>query len=187
MRALIPYLLTLLMLPSYSFSQRDETLLRNPGLKWTGIWAGSVTRIQHFNKADNYVHGGFFAMEFNKDYMVGWDGYTVNVVQESLGDTRANTNALYLGYAKSGFRIIHPTASLSIGAARVRNEEYPMVKVLALNGTLGAEFNLFRWLRIGADLGYRYLDTASNTWMQGTELSGPYAGLRLKFGWSWGR
>ena len=170
-----------------AYSQRDETILRNPSLKLTGIWGGSVGRIHNFTASNQYSHGGFFTFEFNKDYMIGWDGYTVNSYDEGFGDIKVETDGLLLGYAYNGFQVVHPVAYLSVGRAKTRADGFSTVKSFAALGSVGAELNIFRWFRIGGEVGYRYIDNENNAWMKDANLSEPYAGIKLKFGWSWGK
>lgn len=167
--------------------QRDETILKNPGLKLTGIWGGSTARIHNFSKNSHYAHGGYFTFEFNKDYLVGWDGFEVNAFQEEIGDIHVSTSGLLLGYAYNGYSVIHPVAYVSVGKAQSKADDYPTVNSFAGMASVGAEFNVFRWFRIGGEVGYRYINDKDNAWMQDAGLSAPYAGIKLKFGWSWGK
>jgi len=186
MRILIVFIFaTLMSLPV--FSQRDETVLKNPGLKFTGIWGGNTSRIHNFSGDGYYAHGGFFTFEFNKNFLIGWDGYTVNAENDQLGDIKSSTNGLLLGYAYSGYKVVHPVAYLSIGNAKSRAQGYESEYSFASHASVGAEFNVFRWFRIGGELGYRYIDDKGINWMEEANLSSPYVGIKFKFGWSWGR
>jgi hypothetical protein len=186
MKNLFVFLFVFLMvIPTYA--QRDETLLRNPGLKLTGLWGGSTSRIHNFSDKSHYAHGGYFTFEFNKDYLVGWNGFEVKAYNEGIGDIDVSTSGLLIGYAHNSYSIVHPVAYLSLGRAESRADGLPTVHSLAGQATIGAEFNLFRWVRLGAEVGYRYIHDKDVAWISDAGLSAPYAGIKLKFGWSWGK
>jgi hypothetical protein len=176
-----------LILAFPAYSQRDETILKNPRLKLTGLWGGSTARIHNFSGNSHYATGGFFTFEFNKDFLIGWDGFTVNAYDESLGDVDVSTGGLLLGYAHSGYKVVHPVAYLSLGRANSSADGQETVKSFAGHASIGAEFNVFRWFKIGGEVGYRYIADNNVAWVDQANLSAPYAGIKLKFGWSWGK
>ena len=92
-----------------------------------------------------------------------------------------------LGYSYNGYQVVHPVAYVSLGRAKSRAEDLATVRSFTGQAGVGAEINVFRWFRIGAELGYRYVDDRGNEWVREAGLSSPYAGLKLKFGWSWGK
>lgn len=185
MKNLFVFIFTILLsLPV--MAQRDETILRNPSLKLTGIWGGSVNRINNFSGDSDYATGGFFTFEFNKDYLLGWDGFSVYASTDGIDDIKVSTNGLLLGYAYSGYQVIHPVAYLSIGRAISKADDLPTIKSFAGHASIGAEVNVFRWFKIGGEVGYRYVDP-KDSWIEDVNLSSPYAGIKLKFGWSWGK
>ena len=166
--------------------QRDETILRNPSLKLTGLWGGSTVRINNFTGDSDYTTGGFFTFEFNKNFLVGWDNYSIYASNDAIEDIKVSTNGLLLGYAYSGYQVIHPVAYVSIGRASSRADDLPKIQSFAGYASVGAEVNVFRWFKIGGELGYRYIDP-KDSWLEDVNLSSPYAGIKLKFGWSWGK
>lgn len=186
MKKLIVLLFTVLLsIPV--IGQRDETILKNPTIRLTGLWAGSTGRIHQFNSNSHYAHGGYFLFEVNKDFLVGWDGFEVSAYNENAGDIDVSTSALLLGYTYNGYRVFHPVGYLSIGRAESKADELPTVRSFVGMATVGAEFNIFRWFRIGGEVGYRYIADRGNDWVNEAGLSSPYAGIKLKFGWSWGK
>lgn len=170
-----------------SFSQRDETILKNPRLRLTGLWGGSTALANNFDNDSYFSHGGYFNFEFNKNYLIGWNNFTSNGFDESVGDFKTETSNLMLGYTYNGYQVIHPAAFVSIGRAKSRADDVSTVRSFAGQAGLGAEINVFRWFRIGAEVGYRYVDDKGYEWIQDANLSTPYVGLKLKFGWSWGK
>jgi hypothetical protein len=180
-------LLLALLLSVPSYSQKDETILRNPRLQMTGLWAGSSALVNNFHTDNYFSHGSFFNFEFNKNYLIGWDNYKSNGFDENVGDFKIQTNHLMLGYTYNGFQVIHPAAFVSIGRAKSKTDDLAVVRSFSGQAGIGAEVNIFRWFRIGAELGYRYVDDRDHEWIRDAGMSTPYAGIKLKFGWSWGK
>jgi hypothetical protein len=175
----------LLSLPA--FSQRDETALHNPGIKLTGFWGGGISRMHNFNSDHNYAHGSYFAFELNKNILIGWDRFTLKKSIPEIENIKMATNGIMLGYTYKGHKVIHPIANLSLGRAKTRIGNEEIVGSFAAKTSLGAEFNVFRWFRIAGEVGYRYIDDRGESFMKEANLSSPYVGLKLKFGWSWAK
>ena len=58
---------------------------------------------------------------------------------------------------------------------------------LTLFGELaGVEINIFRWLHLGLEGGYRFV-TSSDISLSDRQLSNAFGQATLKFGFSWGR
>jgi len=169
------------------FGQRDETFLSNPSLKLTGVWFSSSFSTPHIVTKNPDAVGEIFALEFNKDYLVGGENMDWHTETNSLGEVDITAKSLFVGYAHDGFKVIHPTVGFSIGRARVEADGHVPLKTTTSLASVGAEFNVFRWFRLGGEVGYRHIVTPENTWLESTDFSGPYAAIRLKFGWSWGR
>ena len=186
MKKFITFTLALLLsLPM--FSQRDETALHNPDIKLTGIWGGGISRIHNFSNDIHYANGSFFTFEINKNFLIGWDGFTVNASNPEIEDINVSSSGLLLGYAYRGYKVIHPVAYVSLGRAKSKAEALPTIRSFAAHTSVGAEVNIFRWFRIGGEVGYRYINDPDDTWVGDAGLSSPYVGLKLKFGWSWGK
>ena len=169
------------------FSQSDETLLDNPRFAFTGVWAGSSARVIHFNELGHFGSGAFIGFEFNKNYLIGWEGYAVNAFTEYNGDLDIRSNAFLFGYTKTAYKFIHPVAYLSVGECWSSTTGHETLRSMALHGALGLEFNIFSWMRAGGEIGYRYISSNGENWIRQEKLSAPFASLRLKFGYSWGK
>ncbi len=170
-----------------AFGQRDETFLSNPSLRLTGIWFSSSFSSPHILTKNPEAVGEIFALEFNKDYLVGAENMDWKTDAPGIGDVEISAKSLFVGYTHDGFKVIHPTVGFSIGRSRLESEGHVPVKTTTSLASVGAEFNVFRWFRLGGEVGYRQVISPENTWVESADFSGPYAAIRLKFGWSWGK
>jgi len=168
------------------FGQRDETFFRNPSLDLTGVWFSSSFNTPKLIDNNPEAAGGIFALEFNKDYLIGVENMDWKTYDASLGNVGIKAKSLFAGYTHNGHKFIHPTVGFSIGRARLESADHVRIKTTTSLASVGAEFNIFRWFRLGGELGYRHVVSPEKTWVEGTDFSGPYAAIRLKFGWSWG-
>lgn len=148
------------------------------------MWGGNTSNINEDNDDYGVFHGGYFILEFNKDFTVGWQGYGLN--DQGL---EMNFNGLHLGYAHNSYNVVHPTVGLFIGGGEFKTKDEFRTKddVFALQPSLGLEMNIARWFRIGVDGGYRFVFDTDIPGYSDTDVSEPYVGLRLKFGFSWGK
>lgn len=167
------------------FSQRDETFFRNPGVDLTGIWFSSTFHSSKLRDLNPDAVGGVFALEFNKDYLLGVENMDWNTQNPTFGDVGIKAKSLYVGYTHNGYKFIHPTVGFSIGRAKLDSDDHVTIKTTTSLASVGAEFNIFRWFRLGGEVGYRNVVSPENTWVEETDFSGPYVAVRLKFGWSW--
>lgn len=167
-------------------AQKDQTIFGNNGIRLTGIWGGSTS---HFNTSANdfdFFTGGFFTFELNKKVLVGWSNYDLNTV---INESRVNiaSNDFILGYSPIPHKPIHPFFYSTIGNGRINVEGEGRGRGISLQPSVGVEVNVFRWLRLSLDGGYRIISGSQYDSINDRDLSGAYVGLRAKFGWSWGR
>ena len=90
-------------------AQSDNTLFSISGIDLTGMWGGNTSNINEDNDDYGVFHGGYFILEFNKDFTVGWQGYGLN--DQGL---EMNFNGLHLGYAYNSYNVVHPTIGLFV-------------------------------------------------------------------------
>ena len=174
-----------LLLVSSVISRPDSIPDKNRIVKLTGAWAGSNARVHRFSDLSHFSSGVFIAMEFNQDYLFGWEGYNVNAFNTQSKDISIRSSSLLFGYTYSKLRFIRPVVLLNVGESWSQTTTHELVHSLALHGALGIEFQIFPWLRLGGDLGYRYFSPMGMDWIRDDGFSGPYGGLKVKFGWSW--
>ena len=187
MKQLSTIMIFLVSFVNLSVSQSEETLFnKHGGIKLTGIWAGSNNSIVDFQNDYNVNNGGFFAFEINKDFLIGWTGYDSDVTSNGQ-NIAINGNDLLLGYAFNSKNIIHPVFYLQGGSSRLEIADVGSDRVFVAQPMVGIEMNIVRFFKIGVEGGYRYFNNVDLPGFNDKDFSGPVVGLKLKFGWSWGR
>lgn len=184
--------LTLLLSANGLFAQKEQTLFNSRHLGLTGLWGGSKHQITSFgdNNKYSYVRGGFFGFEFGKALLIGWGHYDLK--DEHKWDNIENQdfdlrwNPLMLAYGFKNYKAIHPQIGVDLGRGRVELGEQKD-RIFVVQPTAGVEINVFRWLHLGLDGGYRFVTDSSIPSLGDQALSGWFGQASLKFGFSWGR
>ena len=70
------------------------------------------------------------------------------------------------------------------GRGSLKINEQKVDKVTVFEPSIGVEVNVFRWMRVGLEGGYRFVTSVDAPGLDDTDFSSPIIGLRLKFGWS---
>jgi len=166
-------------------AQRDQTVFNQGGIDLTGVWGGSINNLTNFNNNFDISNGGYVVFEFNKNFLVGWTGYGSESTLDNGMKANIDGHDLLLGYAFQSHKPIHPIAYLQTGGGKLAIDDSPTDQVFVMQPSIGIEVNVFRWFRIGADTGYRFVTNVDTPGFNDNDLSSPYVGLRLKFGWSW--
>jgi len=181
----------ILMLTSLSlFAQREETIIGSRGWGLSGIWGGYNHQYTTFDKKNIYDRGGYFTFEFGKTLLVGWSNYGLEgniAVQSENRPFNMKWNTLNLGYNIASYKAIHPIVRMDIGSGKARLDGYGDDQVFVIQPAAGIEVNVFRWLRLGLEGGYRFVNDVSLGPLTVQDLSAPFGQLSLKFGYSWGR
>lgn len=167
-------------------AQKDETIFGRNGIKLTGVWGGYMQNISTFENDFNLSRNGFFVFELNKKVLIGWDGLNADFNTASLGNLEMNSNGFTFGYSPLAHKAIHPVINLYGGKGKIKGDEV-LDNIYVWQPSITLEMNVFKWFKLGLDGGYRFITESNLTGISSEELSGPYAGLKLKFGWSWGR
>ena len=190
MRKYLLVIITLLLIGS-SLHAQDETVFNQFSFRLTGAWGGTVAGLSKVGDGFTPTAGGYGILEFDKQYLIGWGGFSMNDLVEfdnqSL-DYDLDYHGLIIGYTPGAFNVIHPRVMGLIGSGEATVEgKSDRTPVLQLEG--GAEFNIFKWFRVSTNGGYRFLlDIDSpQAGISSSDLSGIYGELKFQFGWSWGR
>ena len=181
--------LTILVFVSISLclGQSEETVFNKfGGIKLTGLWGGSTNAIVDFEDDFNINNGGFFVFEINNNFLIGWTGYDSDVTSDGQ-EIRINGNDLLLGYAFNSKRVIHPVFYIQLGSGILDVSDIGSDRVFVAQPMVGAEINIARFFRLGIEGGYRYFNGVDLAGFGDKDFSSPVFGLKLKFGWSWGR
>jgi hypothetical protein len=169
-------------------AQRERTLFRTYG--FSGIWGGSKHQVAQFGDTRSYMRGGHFGLEFGKSLLIGvshmdlksdpnWDE-----LQDQAFDLRWNGGTI--GYGFQTYKAIHPMINVDFGPGKVRfdNQED---RIFAIQPSAGVEINVFRWLHLGLEGGYRFINDSNIDGFDDQKLSGAFGQATLRFGWSWGK
>lgn len=186
---------TCLLFTLSAFAQREQTLFGSNGLHFSGIWGAPTTSITKFKEDYAVFTGGYGGLEFGRTLFIGWGGYKLinDVDFNQLDNNRFNMdyNGLIIGFTPLASSVVHPAIHILGGKGNVKitNPDQSIVRdnVFVVQPALGIELNVFRWLHIGLDAGYRFvMDTDSQvTGLNDSNLSAPYGELKFKFGISW--
>jgi len=166
-------------------AQQEETIFGSGGIHFTGLWGGSTNGLIKFEEEFSLNNGGFFAFELNNNFLIGWSGYGSG---ESLEDGRRaeiDGNDLLLGYTFRSDRAVHPAIYIKGGRGSLDITSENSDRVSVYEPSIGLEANVFRFMRIGLEGGYRFVTGVDTPGFSDRDFSSPVVGLRLKFGWSW--
>lgn len=166
-------------------AQKDQTIFNSGGIDLTGVWGGSINNLTNFSNNFDISNGGYFVFEFNKNFMIGWTGYGSETTLSNGTNANIKGRDLLLGYAYNSYKPIHLTTYLQTGGGKLEIGENVEDQVFVVQPSIGIEMNVFRWFKIGADTGYRFVTNVDTPGFNDSDLSSPYVGLRLKFGLSW--
>lgn len=193
MRTKISFLAFLFVLFTVSaFAQREETVLGNRNLGFSGIWGGPKAQLSRFGNTNQYVRGWQFGLEFGKALTIGFGGYNLHddILWNNVSDQRFDMDwkVFSLGYGIQNFRAVHPMINVDAGRGKVRLPDDNLEdRVFVIQPSAGIEINIFRWLHLGLEGGYRFVADSDLAGFSDRELSGAFGQASLKFGFSWGR
>jgi hypothetical protein len=180
-------LLLFVAISFFTFSahaQKDETIFGKTGIHLTGAWGGYMHNISSFQDDFSISRNGFFVFELNKKVLIGWDGLNAQFALDGNSNVNLNSNGLTVGYSPWAHKPFHPVFNMYAGRGNINNEDI-IDNIQVYQPSVTLELNVFRWMKIGLDGGYRIIQESNLNGFTDQELSGPYAGLKLKFGWSW--
>ncbi len=179
-----------LMLCTSLFGQRQETLFRD-GFGLTGIWGGPKYNFSYFDEDFAYVRGGTLAFEFGNTLLIGWSGTNFKDEIELEGinrDFKLDYHNFMLNFTPNAYRAVHPIMGIQIGGGKLKFDSInESERVFIVQPSAGIEFNLFKWMRLGAKGGYRFVSDVDTVGLENSDVSSPFFQFNLKFGFSWGR
>ena len=188
MKKLILFLV--LLSSSFSlFSQNEQTIMSGSKLGFSGVWVGGSNTISTFNCKYSSYNGGFWALEFGKKLLIGGLHYDIgNQLINGKDYFSMSSNDLYLGYTLNSYKVVHPIFSLAVGGGKLNvNNELVSQNVFTIHPAVGLEVNVFRFLHLDGQVGYRAVANTTYAAFKDTDFSGFYTQLNLKLGFSWKR
>lgn len=167
-------------------AQKERTI----GNGLSGIWGGPKYQYATFGETASLMRGGSFGFEFGKSLYAGWSHYRLI---EDLDWDQLQTQPFEfesyggnLGYSFKSYKAIHPVLTLDVSRGRIRSNG-SVDRVLVMQPSAGVEINIFRWLHLNLEGGYRFVGDTNIEGLSDDKLSGAFAQASFKFGWSWGR
>jgi hypothetical protein len=169
-------------------AQRERTIFNSYSL--SGIWGGSKHQVAQFgNNSQSYINGGFIGLEFGKALFVGFSHQSI---ENTKWDQLQNQNfdldwrGATVGYGFGKHKAIHPIVNVDFGRGKARLNN-SVDRVWVVQPAAGIEINVFRWLHLGLEGGYRFVNDSTLEGLDDTQLSGAFGQASLRFGWSWGK
>ena len=163
----------------------ERTLFNNGGIRLTGLWGGSTNGFVKFQNDFSLNNGGYFVFELNENFLIGWSGYGSGTDLPVGTRVGIDGNDLILGYTFDSNKTIHPTAYLKGGRGTLEIGENIRDNVFVIEPSIGVELNIFKFMRLGIDGGYRFVNGVNTAGYSDQDFSSAFIGLRLKFGYSW--
>lgn len=172
------------------FAQREETVIGDSGLGFSGAWGGWSFNYGNFkNDQTGSYNGGMWALEFGKKLFVGGIHYQINnqrLDNDALFTMKSNN--LLIGFMPISYKAIHPILSVAVGSSKIKlSNDNLEDRVFAIHPQAGIEINVARWCHVDAQLGYRIISDSQFLKYKNSDFSGLYGQVNLKFGFSWGR
>jgi hypothetical protein len=188
------FILVLLFSCSLTFAQREETLFGDNGLKFSGIWGGWTNTFSSIDNENIYFTGGYGGLEFGRRILVGYAGERLVNDTEfdafEAQDFEMRYSGLLLGYAFNSHKLIHPRFTVLTGKGKIEFKgEDDAVKetFFTIQPALGIELNIFKWIKLGLQGGYRFAMDVDTDRISDNDLSEPFGSISLNFGLIWGR
>lgn len=171
------------------FSQTEKTVFGKSGWRISGVWGGPAVGIGQLDNEPLVFRGGFGGVEFGKRLFLGWGGFETDndVYINALDNDRfqMDYSGFMLGYTPKAHKTFHPNFMVLAGTGNAQVSTHENDNIFVVQPTIGLELNVFRFFHLSLDGGYRMVTNVSIPEMTGTDLSGPYAEIKMKFGFSW--
>lgn len=173
-------------------AQRDETIFGKTGLRLSGAWGGFSGGYNGFDDGRGGLVGSHFGLEFNKLLTIGWSRHDVD--GEVLPDNNPAVGydlkygAFTMAFTPQSHKVVHPRLGLMIGTGNLKVSGRPEDAVSVVLPSIGAELNIFKWMRLSLEGGYRFTSgTRAGSMVSDDDLTNGWAKASLRFGWSWGK
>ena len=186
----ILFLATFVFAMTFSLhAQKDQTVFGCNGIGITGIWGGYNTGVSTLGESFDVNRSGFFTFEIGKTVLLGWERLHGTYTNVSPEPYNMISNGFTFAYSPIAHKAVHPVFGLYAGNGRMEVDEETVLdnNMRIIQPSVDLEMNIFRWFKLGATVGYRFAVNTDIDSLTDEDLSGPYAGVKLKFGWSWGR
>ena len=175
MKKSIWMLLGFVLISTSLFSQRDETVFGRTGLRLSGAWGGSLVNVASIGDDISVFSGGYGGIEFNKTVFIGWAGYGLND-DIQIGDETRDLDMYYNGpivsFTPRAWKVVHPKINFMAGGGNMRFNNSTRDRIGVFQPSAGLEVNIFRWFRIGGEVGYRAVTDVKDGFATNKDMSG---------------
>lgn len=175
-----------------ALSAQHETLFGKARV--LGGFGGPIVEFGIGNDLNTAVGGGGGIIISN--FFLGGYGLGSLDFQKILDDDEVEQldlghGGFWLGYAYKPHKVVHLFTSTKIGwgALNIKfddpNQEFSdLDQIFVVTPELGIELNVFRWFRVGATGGYRFVDGANEArGYTNDDFGGAIGTLTFRFGW----
>lgn len=189
MKKLSSVILTVIFVVSGLVAQREETLFGESGLKLTGAWGGPRYGVSFLDGNAIGTRGGFIGVEFNKLLYVGIGNVetygSVQLKSTVNEEYKFKHGGLFVGYHPNQFKVVHPVFGFMLGGGELKNSNGKKDDLFAVQPSGGVEVNIFKWWKVSAEGGYRFVSGVNSPNLSDTDLSSFFLDFKFRFGWSW--
>lgn len=166
-------------------AQKDQTIFGSRGFCLTGMWGGSTKTLSTFTDIHDVTKNKYFVFEVSKKVLIGWESLHGDFIAPKSGLINLKSNGFTFGYSPLAHRTLHPIFNLYAARGKLSGNEITNHKVMIWQPSMDIEINVLRWFKIGVNAGYRFVNNSIVPDANDEYLSGPFAGIKFKFGWSW--
>ena len=189
MKKLSSVVLTVLLLATAITAQEEETLFGESGLKLTGAWGMPVFGMSFFENETAATRGTFWGLEFNDVILVGFGNErtfeSVSLKEGDGGKYKFKHSGFHLHFYPKKERVIHPAFGFMLGGGELKDDFDNEDPLFVVQPTAGFEINVFKWWKVGTDVGYRFVSRTDLPNIEDKDLSSLFVNLNLRFGLSW--
>jgi len=154
----------------------------------SGFWGGWKNAAYFMDKNAVFT-GGYGAVEFNHNFLVGWQGFrhfTKFRFEEEKAELTFNYQGFLLAYAPWSNKKLHGYVEFMPGFGKIK-KTYPLyfiedTRVFILQPQLGLEYNVSYWFRLGLKGGYRWTLGVDPLVVEPKYFQSAFVELDLKFG-----
>ena len=172
-------------------AQKDRTLFSNTKLEQSGSWVGSSYTATKIVGQSAIQAGIDVKLEYNNSFILGWQWRRTSdriELQDAINPDvlKLGYHTFFAGYSFNTRKVLHPIVNMGLGPGNlIINGEKD--RLLVIQPSAGVEINLFRWMRLGVEGGYRYTLGSEHNEIENRDLSNYYGSVSFRFGWSWGK
>ena len=180
------FLITMLGFLTFCLQAQDETIFNNARI--VGAFGAPIVEFSQIGKDRVVSSGGGGGILINGFFLgaYGISSTDFNYLANT-GYYRADLvhGGFWLGFSHLKHKAIHPYGSLKVGWGVTKATDFDFDEsVFVLSPDIGIELNIFRWFRIAATAGYRYVDGInSEQSFKADDYRSFTGGLTFRFGW----